>query len=147
MNKNIPATRRKEIEAIITRWKSQRSEIHNNLDESLYSDHALQLEERDFPIEDFCESLMDYISAGHFEVYEKLLHDSTEQLEAHKQLLKDIYESIENTTDLALDFNEKYKGELLHSSEDASLPVDLARLDNALTIRFALEDQLLELTR
>jgi len=147
MNKNIPAARRKEIEAIITRWKSQRSAIHDNLDESLYSDHALQLEEQDFPIEDFCESLMDYICAGHFEVYEKLLHDSTEQLEAHRELLKDIYESIENTTDLALGFNEKYQGELLHSSEDASLPVDLARLDNALTIRFALEDQLLELTR
>ena len=147
MNRNISAARRKEIEAIITRWKNQREAIHENLDDSLYSDHALQLEEQDFPIENFCESLMDYISAGHFEVYEKLLHDSTEQLEAHKELLDDIYQSIENTTDLALSFNEKYKDELTHSSEDASLPVDLARLDNALTLRFALEDQLLELTR
>ena len=53
MNRNISAARREEIEAIITRWKNQRESIHENLDESLYSDHALQLEEQDFPIENF----------------------------------------------------------------------------------------------
>lgn len=150
MTKNITAARRKEIEAIITRWKQQREAIHDNLEESLYSDHALQVEVQDFPIEVFCESLMDYISAGHFEVYETLfregLRESTAELEANRELLNEIYHSIENTTDLALTFNEKYKDEQLHSSEDVSLPKDLMQLDNALTIRFALEDQLLDLT-
>lgn len=146
MNKNITAARRQEIEAIISRWKVQREALHDNLDESLYSDHALQVDVQDFPIEDFCESLMDYISAGHFEVYETLLHESTAEMEANRKLLEDIYHSIENTTDLALSFNEKYKNELVHSSEDASLPKDLFNLDNALSLRFALEDQLLELT-
>ena len=146
MNKNITAARRKEIENIINRWKLQRDAIHDNLEESLYSDHALQVEEQDFPIELFCESLMDYISAGHFEVYETLLHESTAELAANRALLEEIYQSIETTTDLALSFNDKYKGELVHSSEDVSLPHDLLNLDSALTIRFALEDQLLELT-
>jgi regulator of sigma D len=146
MNKNITAARRKEIEDIINRWKLQRDAIHDDLEESLYSDHALQVEEQDFPIELFCESLMDYISAGHFEVYETLLHDSTAELAANRALLEEIYHSIETTTDLALTFNDKYKGELVHSSEDVSLPQDLLDLDGALTIRFALEDQLLELT-
>jgi len=147
MNKNISAARRGEIEKIISRWKQQREMIHDNLEESLYSDHALQVDVQDFPIENFCESLMDYISTGHFEVYEKLLHDSTDEQESNRELLEEIYHSIETTTDLALSFNEKYKGEQVHSSEDASLPNDLISLDNALTIRFALEDQLLELTR
>ena len=146
MKTKITAARRKEIEGIILRWKQQRDAIHDGLEESLYSDHALQVEEQDFPIEDFCESLMDYISTGHFEIYEKLLHDSTAELEANRKLLEDIYHSIESTTDLALSFNEKYKDELVHSSEDDNLPRDLIELDNALTIRFALEDQLLELT-
>ena len=146
MNKNITAARRKEIEGIITRWKQQREAIVEDLEESLYSDHALQIDVQDFPIENFCESLMDYISAGHFEVYETLLHESTEELKANRELLEEIYQSIETTTGLALSFNDKYKDELVHSSEDASLPKDLIRLDNALTIRFALEDQLLELT-
>ena len=145
MNKNITAARRQEIEAIICRWKQQRDSIHHDLEESLYSDHALQVDVQDFPIEVFCESLMDYISAGHFEVYETLLHESAAELEAHRALLTDIYHSIETTTDLALSFNEKYKDELVHSSEDRSLPDDLMALDNALTIRFALEDQLLDL--
>lgn len=151
MSKNITAARRKEIESIITRWKLQREAIHDGLEESLYSDHALQIEEQDFPIEEFCESLMDYISTGHFEVYETLLaeglHESSAELEANRKILEEIYHSIETTTDLALSFNDKYKNELVHSSEDASLPKDLIRLDNALTLRFALEDQLLELTR
>lgn len=145
MNKNITAARRNEIKGIITRWKQQRDSLHDDLEESLYSDHALQIEEQDFPIEEFCESLMDYISAGHFEVYETLLHESTQELEANRKLLEEIYHSIETTTDLALSFNEKYKDELVHSSEDESLPRDLEKLDGALAIRFALEDQLLEL--
>jgi len=145
MNKNITAARRNEVEDIITRWKQQRDSLHDDLEESLYSDHALQIEEQDFPIEEFCESLMDYISAGHFEVYETLLHESTQELEANRKLLEEIYHSIETTTDLALSFNEKYKDELVHSSEDESLPRDLEKLDGALAIRFALEDQLLEL--
>ena len=147
MNRHITAARRKAIEEIIGRWKGQRETIHHNLDESLYSDHALQVDVQDFPIEDFCESLMDYISTGHFEVYETLLHESSESVEDNRDLLSQIYHSIETTTDLALSFNDKYNGEQSHSSEDVSLPNDLIALDNALTIRFALEDQLLELTQ
>ena len=147
MNKNIAAARRQAVEAIIMRWKQQRDAIHHDLEESLYSDHALQVVDQDFPIEDFCESLMDYISAGHFEVYETLLHESTASLAENRNLLEEIYRSIETTTDLALTFNDKYNGELVHSSEDVALPKDLQALDSALTIRFALEDQLLELAR
>jgi regulator of sigma D len=146
MNKDITAARRQAIEAIISRWKEQRETLHHDLDQSLYSDHALQIDIQDFPIEHFCESLMDYISAGHFEVYETLLHESTAELEANRELLEQIYHSIETTTDLALSFNDKYRNEEVHSSEDASLPRDLQSLDDALTLRFALEDQLLEIT-
>jgi regulator of sigma D len=146
MNKDITAARRQAIEAIISRLKEQRETLHHDLDESLYSDHALQIDIQDFPIEHFCESLMDYISAGHFEVYETLLHESTAELEANRELLEQIYHSIETTTDLALSFNDKYRNEEVHSSEDASLPRDLQSLDDALTLRFALEDQLLEIT-
>ena len=146
MNKDITAARRQAIEAIISRWKEQRETLHHDLDESLYSDHALQIDIQDFPIEHFCESLLDYISAGHFEVYETLLHESTAELEANRELLEQIYHSIETTTDLALSFNDKYRNEEVHSSEDASLPRDLQSLDDALTLRFALEDQLLEIT-
>jgi regulator of sigma D len=146
MNKDITAARRQAIEAIISRWKEQRETLHHDLDESLYSDHSLQIDIQDFPIEHFCESLMDYISAGHFEVYETLLHESTAELEANRELLEQIYHSIETTTDLALSFNDKYRNEEVHSSEDASLPRDLQSLDDALTLRFALEDQLLEIT-
>lgn len=146
MNKALTAARRKAVEDIIGRWKAQRENLHHDLEESLYSDHALQVDVQDFPIEDFCESLMDYISTGHFEVYQKLLHDSPADTDANRGLLDDIYHSIETTTDLALTFNDKYNGEQTHSSEDVALPNDLIALDNALSIRFALEDQLLELT-
>ena len=66
-------------------------------------------------------------------------------LEANRKLLEEIYHSIETTTDLALSFYERYEDELVHSSEDEALPKDLEKLDNALAIRFALEDQLLEI--
>jgi hypothetical protein len=44
--------------------------IDHDLDGALYYDQALQVDSQDFPIEVFCESLMDYISISHFEMYQ-----------------------------------------------------------------------------
>ena len=53
----------------------------------------------------FCQTLMDYVSLGHFNVYEKLTHAALKNnLPLDKQLLEDIG----STTDDVLHFNEKY---------------------------------------
>ncbi|WP_414828790.1 sigma D regulator [Alteromonas sp. H39] len=90
-------------------------------------------------IDAFCEAMMDYLSAGHFEVYDMLVSDDTEG----KALKRRIYPEIAVTTDSALTFNDAYTDAV--SAEQASkFDNDLAALGETLEARFELEDQLIE---
>lgn len=88
-------------------------------------------------IKRFCQILVDYISAGHFEVFEKV-RTNGDNPDAVAQLLPQIYHS----TDIAIAFNDKYTKlndtEMLEGFDDA-----LSRLVHYLEQRFELEDQLI----
>ena len=89
-------------------------------------------------IDAFCEAMMDYLSAGHFEVYDMLVSDDADG----KALKQKIYPEIAATTDSALNFNDAYTDAV--SAEQASqFDTDLASLGETLEVRFELEDQLI----
>ena len=86
----------------------------------------------------FCEIMMDYLSAGHFEVYDMLVnHD-----ERGTALKEAIYPKIANTTDHALIFNDRYT-EAVTSDQAQSFDTDLSALGEVLEERFELEDELI----
>lgn len=87
-------------------------------------------------IEAFCEILMDYISAGHFEIYTQLGSDEPDGLD--KSLLPQIMPS----TDTALAFNDKY-AEIEPDNLLKDFDRDLSGLGQQLEERFELEDQLI----
>ncbi|MCM2678394.1 sigma D regulator [Echinimonas agarilytica] len=90
-------------------------------------------------LHNFCDELLDYTSAGHFEMYDKLV--GTEQPEgAH--LASRVYPQINATTDVVLNFNDSY-GESPDDSEFQNLEQDLCTLGEALSQRFELEDLLI----
>ncbi|MCG9698257.1 sigma D regulator [Shewanella sp. Isolate11] len=94
-------------------------------------------------IKDFCDLLVDYVSEGHFEVYNRVVNDCAKHSESSQALAQNIVPKISETTDLALDFNDKYT-----SAEDDQvlyqLDQDLSSLGDTMETRFQLEDQLLE---
>lgn len=53
-------------------------------------------------LDDFCQSLVDYLSTGHFSIYERILH----KLEGNGQLLKatKIWPLLEANTQLIMDY-------------------------------------------
>ncbi len=77
----------------------------------------------------FCESLVDYLSAGHFNVFQRV------------SLAADEYAAIEATTQLALCFNDRY-GEAL-SIDSGEVKLSLEHLAQVLGSRFELEDDVL----
>lgn len=89
----------------------------------------------------FCEILVDYASAGHFEVYDQLiqegkdLHDD-EGLETAKHL----FQTIDATTEVILDFNDKY----LETDDLRTLAKDLSQLGISLEARLTTEDRMIE---
>ena len=94
----------------------------------------------------FCSLLIDYLSTGHFEVYEHLLREGDEFNDGSVHSAQAILELIKPSTDAALDFNDDYKAfneptfaEIREFSKRLSL------LGESLEDRFELEDKLISL--
>ncbi|MBQ4834294.1 sigma D regulator [Pseudoalteromonas sp. MMG010] len=103
-------------------------------------DHSLPLPEK---ILSFCQLMMDYLSAGHFEIYDDIAKACEHKGPKSQQLANALYPRISDTTDVALDFNDKYaevdKEDLLKDFDK-----DLSILGEALELRFELEDELID---
>jgi regulator of sigma D len=88
----------------------------------------------------FCQILVDYVSAGHFEVYDQLIKEGREfdDEEGLKEAGK-LFGVVDGTTEKLLDFNDKY----LETDDLAALDGDLSKLGETLETRFAAEDRMI----
>lgn len=89
-------------------------------------------------VRQLCETMMDYVSAGHFKVYDQLLQKGDQQVLAQASQL---YAIVEQTTDTVLDFNDKYQ----EVDDLSSLARDLSQLGEDLATRFEAEDSMITL--
>ena len=90
-----------------------------------------------------CQILVDYVSAGHFEIYDQLIKegrqfDDTDALKEAGTL----FSVVDKTTEQILDFNDKYDCED-HCDILTSLCEDLSVLCEQLADRIELEDRLI----
>jgi len=90
---------------------------------------------------EFQEILVDYIASGHFGLYQRLV-EGTERRQTVLDTASGIYPRIEQSTDIAVEFTERY--------DTAEAPViqtkltaDLSQLAEQLTTRIELEDSLI----
>ncbi len=92
-------------------------------------------------LQEFCQVLVDYIAAGHFSLYERIVN-GTERRREVARLANELYPRIAETTQITLDFNDKYdcgdQCELTMSFDN-----DLSRLGEELAARIELEDKLI----
>jgi regulator of sigma D len=131
------------VNIIIDRWLQERQEMLvsycalstiNTFDEN-NSAHRQK-------VRHFCQTLMDYISAGHFEVYDQLMkegHDfgDKDALEAASKP----YTVVDTTTEQLLDFNDKYQ----ETDDMSSLAADLSSVGQQLASRFEAEDDMISI--
>lgn len=87
----------------------------------------------------FCEILVDYVSAGHFEVYRELLEARERRGPEAIAGSAALYRLIVPTTTVALDFNDRY----FRGPAGNGLREDLSRLGQVLASRFDWEDALM----
>lgn len=140
-----PSERRDGSRELIQKLMSERAEVL-----VLYCRLAgldTQGERRHAPavklLQEFCEVMVDYLAAGHFSLYERIVNGN-ERRQSFAQLADQLYPRIAETTQAALDFNDKYDGrngqELSMSFDD-----DLSHLGELLANRIEVEDRLLKL--
>jgi regulator of sigma D len=92
-------------------------------------------------LEEFQEILVDYIAAAHFGLYQRIA-EGNERRQAVLATAREIYGRIVRTTDIAVEFSEKYD-----APDDETianrLAADLSLLAEELTSRIELEDRLI----
>ncbi|MDU4250363.1 sigma D regulator [Pseudomonas sp.] len=128
------------VHQLIDRWLRDRHELVRAFD-SLDGVQAPKTNAED--LQNFCQLLLDYVSAGHFEVYEQLMNEAqafgdTRGLELAKQ----IYPRLETITANALNFNDRCDNG--DCREGTCLTSELKTLRQQLHERFELEDCLIE---
>ncbi|WP_213135418.1 sigma D regulator [Citrobacter sp. FP75] len=94
-------------------------------------------------LDDFCQSLVDYLSTGHFSIYERILH----KLEGNGQLLKatKIWPLLEANTQLIMDYYDSSLENAIDHDNYLEFQQALSDLGEALEARFVLEDKLIML--
>ncbi len=92
-------------------------------------------------LEDFQEILVDYIAAAHFGLYQRIA-EGNERRQAVLDIAREIYPRIARSTDIAVEFTEKYDSPNA-DTVTTKLAGDLSLLAEELTSRIELEDRLI----
>ena len=129
------------VEDLLTRWLKERRALLGKYTEIVVTldsrpDHEV-LERRQKAL---CELLVDYVSAGHFEVFHELINEAESFGDDSCALAEKLMPAIVDTTEVILAYEEKYgdgQGKLV------KLKRDLSALGEVLESRFVLEDRLI----
>ena len=128
---------------MIERWIEERRELLVKYCElTEVTDFSDPENNYDAELQEFCEIMVDYVSVGHFEVFEQITKEAEifgndQGLDKSPKLI----DKIQTTTELILDFNDKY----ITAKDLDALIIDLAALGETFVQRFADEDVLIDL--
>lgn len=95
-------------------------------------------------VQGFCQVLMDYLSSGHFEVYEQLLREGSDFADGSLEEGQELLPKIQISTDIALDFNDDFSNLLDPTVQQIrEFSERLSKLGESLEERFELEDTMI----
>ena len=126
---------------MLTRWLKERRELLGK-----YTQIAVALDSAPEPAklmqrqQALCSILVDYVSAGHFEVFHELLNEAESFADGSGTLAGQLMPAIGDTTEVILAYEEKYGSGAAYPE---TLQRDLSSLGEVLESRFVLEDRLI----
>ena len=130
---------------LIGKWRLQRIEIRRLLLQLLSGELlTFSSAEHAQAVQALCSELVDYVSNGHFEIYGRILPRKLRADAGFHALLQHIFHSIGKSTDAVLAFNDRFQ-QGQRALAGTTFRQLLLRLSRGLLLRFALEEQLLEL--
>ena len=95
-------------------------------------------------LQSFCQHLVDYISEGHFKIYDMVMDKWRSTGFEATDDINTVYAKIVLTTDPLLNFTDHY-AEVSEDDALANFDTDLSNVGEVLELRFAVEDQLIQL--
>lgn len=131
------------VNSLVNNWLADRQELIK-LYCALSDQKDLNTKNTPAKIRAFCQLLVDYLSAGHFEVYGQLIDEARELGGDGPRIAEVIYPLIGKSTEYALDFNDEYVSDERCINKKETLKTNLSYLGEMLSDRFFLEDTLIE---
>lgn len=129
------------VEELLTRWlKERRAVLGRYTEVAVASDSPSINESLESRQQRLCETLIDYASTGHFEVFHQVISEAESFDDGSGELAEKIMPAIGDTTEVILAYQEKYAESL---GDLDNLKRDLSALGEILETRFALEDRLI----
>lgn len=125
------------VEELLQRWLKERRDILVNY--TALASHP-ESETQTTRLSALCELLVDYTSAGHFEVFYELIREAEAFGDDTERFTQEFIPRIGDTTEVILGFDEKYP---LSSGQEGDYGADLSLLGEMLETRFELEDRLI----
>ncbi len=129
------------VDSLLTRWLKERRELLGRYTEiAVTLDSGLCGPELVARQKALCELLVDYASAGHFEVFHQLVSEAESFADGSGAMAATVLPAIGDTTEVILAYEEKYGD---GTDYPATLKRDLSALGEVLESRFVLEDRLI----
>ena len=130
------------VHQLIDRWLAERKQMVLNYTQLRKRQAPSSLPDTELAA--FCDALVDYLSAGHFEIYEQLMREAEDFKDQRGiELAHQVYPRIETITREAVTFNDTY-GQPGCVVEEETMQARLHHLGGLLHERFELEDCLIE---
>ncbi len=129
------------VNDIIDRWLQERQQLLvSYCDLSAIKEFDESNIDHQNAVKRLCQILVDYVSAGHFEVYDQLIKEGKDfGDDAALKTAVELYQVIDATTESLLDFNDKYQ----ETDDLGELAQDLSEVGQHLDPRFTAEDQMI----
>ncbi|QOI57303.1 sigma D regulator [Rouxiella badensis] len=95
--------------------------------------------------DNFCQNLVDYLSAGHFHLYHRIVEEADGTQETLFVAAAKIYPALEANTEAIMAFHDSYTETDFNDDNVFEFNYALSDIGEALDARFDLEDQLIAL--
>ena len=141
ISKGTPRAQFEEVETLLTHWLKERRDVLSRYTEVVVTTNSAlagsELEEKQRAL---CALIVDYVGAGHFEIFHELIAEAEVFADGSGKLAQNVMPAIADTTEVILAYDEKYNA---GANSPETLERDLSALGEALESRFMLEDRLI----
>ncbi|WP_413736613.1 sigma D regulator [Sodalis sp. RH21] len=95
-------------------------------------------------LDDFCHKLVDYLSAGHFHIYDRIVQNSNDNSDTKSVISTQLYPALQENTTQIMSFYDSQLETAIDHDNYMEFQQALSGVGEALATRFALEDKLIQ---
>ncbi|MFE8071186.1 sigma D regulator [Marinobacteraceae bacterium S3BR75-40.1] len=132
------------VSEMIDRWLRERQDLIVTYCDIIRTTDFRDAETARYRLGRFCEIMVDYVSAGHFEIYDQLIEEARDFDDGGLDLANRVYPRLTAITEYLLGFNDRFDESEAREEEQEVLYSELSTVGERLEERFEMEDLMIE---